>query len=298
MSAVPTPLPQLRKLGETQRHDAWWTQPLVVFLGFTAFVVYSTWAGTRAGDFFSHVGNATRSVWGGSSIAHYLSPMYSPVLWDIPGKPSGHSWFGDAPAWLVNFVSSMPFFFFVYSPAFLILVFPAGFRATCYYYRGAYYKAFWGDPPNCAVGEPGFRGTRYRGEAKWPLIVMNIHRYFLYAALLFVGFLSYDAVLSYWFTDPETHEGGLGVGVGSLILTINPVLIALYTFGCHSLRHLIGGRKDCIGAGGARRTAYDCVSCLNRRHMQWAWASLIWVGFTDFYVYMVANGAWTDWRLI
>ncbi len=298
MSAVPTPLPQLRKLGETQRRDAWWTQPLIVFLGFTAFVVYSTWAGARAGDFFSHAGNPTRSVWGGTSVAHYLSPMYSPVLWDIPGKPSGHSWLGEAPGWLVSFFETVAFPFFYFSPAFLILVFPAGFRATCYYYRGAYYKGFWGDPPNCAVGEPGFRGRRYRGEAKWPLIVMNIHRYFLYAALFFVGFLSYDAILSFWFTDPQTHEGGLGVGVGSLVLTINPILIALYTFGCHSLRHLIGGKKDCIGAGGAHRTAYDCVSCLNRKHMQWAWASLIWVGFTDFYVYMVANGAWTDWRLI
>ena len=27
--------------------------------------------------------------------------------------------------------------------------FPALFRVTCYYYRGAYYKALWADPPSC-----------------------------------------------------------------------------------------------------------------------------------------------------
>lgn len=298
MSMANLPLPQPRALGQTSRLGAWWTQPLVVFLGFTAFLVYSTWAAARAGAFFSHAANPTLSVWGGSSAAHYLSPMYSPVLWDIPGLVSGHAWFGEAPAWLVRLFETFAVPFFYFSPAFLILLFPAGFRFTCYYYRGAYYKAFWADPPSCAVGEPGLRGARYRGEHKLPLIVMNVHRYFLYAALVFIGILSYDAVLSYWFTDPDTGRGGPGVGVGSLVLTLNPILIALYTFGCHSLRHLVGGKKDCIGAGGTRRTVYDCVSCLNRRHMQWAWASLVWVGFTDFYVYMVATGSWTDWRLI
>ena len=298
MSTAPMQLPQMRRLGETQRRDAWWTQPAIVFLGFTTFIVYSTWAGAQAAHFFTNEATPSKSIGGGGSVAHYLSPMYSPVLWDIPGMHSGHAWFGEAPKWLTGFFEAVAFPFFYFSPAFLILMFPAGFRFTCYYYRGAYYKAFWGDPPSCAVGEPGFRGEKYRGEHLWPLLFMNIHRYFLYAALVFVCILSYDAVLSYWFTDPATGRGGVGVGVGSLILTINPVLIALYTFGCHSLRHLVGGRKDCIGSGNVRRTAYDCVSCLNRRHMQWAWASLIWVGFTDFYVRMVASGAWTDWRLI
>ena len=71
----------------------------------------------------------------------------------------------------------------VFSPALLILPFPGIFRVTCYYYRGAYYKAFWADPPACTVGEPR---KRYLGEASFPLIVQNIHRYFLYVALLFL----------------------------------------------------------------------------------------------------------------
>ena len=40
------------------------------------------------------------------------------------------------------------------SPALLILVFPLGFRMTCYYYRKAYYRSFWLSPPACAVAEP------------------------------------------------------------------------------------------------------------------------------------------------
>ena len=111
--------------------------------------------------------------------------------------------------------------------------------------------------------------------------------------------LSYDGVISYIFTVGESgaERKVFGVGVGSLILTINPILIAGYTFGCHSLRHLVGGRKDCIGSGNVRRTVYDCVSCFNRNHMKWAWFSLVWVGFTDFYVRMVASGVWTDYVL-
>jgi hypothetical protein len=71
-----------------------------------------------------------------------------------------------------------------FSPAFLIMWIPAGFRFTCYYYRGAYYKAFWLDPVNCAVGEP--RKT-YLGERYLPLILQNVHRYFFYLAVVFIS---------------------------------------------------------------------------------------------------------------
>ena len=37
-------LPPQRKFGQTTRPDAWWVQPLFVFLGLSAFIVYSTWA--------------------------------------------------------------------------------------------------------------------------------------------------------------------------------------------------------------------------------------------------------------
>ena len=109
----------------------------------------------------------------------------------------------------------------------LILWAPLGFRFTCYYYRGAYYKAWWADPISCAVGEP--RKT-YWGERKWPLLFQNAHRYFLYFAILFVAILSYDAWKAFWF------DGQFGIGVGTLVMLANPILLGLYTFGCHSFR--------------------------------------------------------------
>ena len=47
-----------------------------------------------------------------------------------------------------------------------------------------------------------------------------------------------------------------------------------------------------------RKQAYDCVSCLNRRHQNWAWCSLFSVGFSDLYVRMCSMGVWTDWRIL
>jgi len=272
-------LPQLRRLGQTSRTDAWWVQPLLAFLGLSAFIVYSTWAAFQGQHYWLDKGGA-----------NYLSPFYSPELWGH----SPHAWFGPPPQWLTSVWPS----FVPFSPAFLILWAPGGFRFTCYYYRGAYYKAFWADPVSCSVGEPGFRGTEYRGEKKFPLILQNIHRYFLYIALLFLVFLIYDAVMAFIFTDAETGRRHFGIGVGSLVLTINPVLLGMYTLGCHSLRHLVGGRRDSMGENGLAKKAYDCTSCLNRWHMRWAWASLFWVGFADLYVRLCSMGVITDLRLL
>ena len=166
---------------------------------------------------------------------------------------------------------------------------PGGFRLTCYYYRGAYYKAFWADPPSCAVGEPR---KSYWGEHSLPLILQNIHRYFLYLALMFLLVLAYDAFKAYWFA------GSFGVRVGSLVLTLNVILLGGYTLGCHSLRHLVGGCIDQLTKSPARHKAYDCVSCLNRKHMLWAWCSLFWVAFSDLYVRLCSMGVWSDWRII
>jgi hypothetical protein len=188
--------------------------------------------------------------------------------------------------------------FIPFSPALLILWAPGGFRFTCYYYRGAYYKSFWADPMSCAVGEPGFRGKAYRGENSLPLILQNVHRYFLYLALVFILLLIHDAYLAFWFRGSDGSEH-LGLAVGSLVLLVNPILLGGYTFGCHSLRHLVGGKHDCItDCPGARQSAYAGVSCLNRKHMLFAWLSLFWVGFTDAYVRLCSMGIWTDWRIL
>jgi len=263
----PTEVLARRGFGHTQRKDAWWVQPLVVFLGLGTFVVYSTWAALQGAYY---------------AAGPYLSPFYSPELFGT----SPHAWFGPPPGWWPAF---LPF-----SPAILILWAPAGFRLTCYYYRGAYYKAFWADPPACTVGEPR---KGYRGERSFPLIIQNIHRYFLYLALGFLVVLARDAWTGMWFTDPATGTRTWGIGIGTLVLTVNVVLLGGYTLGCHSLRHLVGGVRDILTGSRSRFTAYRCVSCLNRAHMRWAWASLFWVGFTDLYVRLVSMGVWTDWRI-
>ena len=84
------------------------------------------------------------------------------------------------------------------------------------------------------------------------------------------------------------------MNVGSLVLTLNVILLGSYTLGCHSLRHLIGGFKDVISSSPARKKAYDCVSCLNARHMRFAWFSLFWVGFSDLYVLSLLTDGYLD----
>jgi len=247
------------KFGQTARADNWWVQPLAVLFGLSGFIAYSTWAALQ-GDHYR--------------FGSYLSPMYSPELF---GDPL-FAWFGVKPAWIPAWVTG----------AMLILWAPGGFRFTCYYYRGAYYKSFWADPPSCTVGEPR---TTYLGEKSFPLIMQNIHRYFAYLAVIFIVILGRDAWEGLWF------NGHFGMGVGSLVLLTNVTLLGCYTFGCHSIRHLIGGVRDRIAGTPIRKKAYDCVSCLNSRHMLFAWCSLIWVAFTDLYVRMCSMGVWTDWRI-
>jgi hypothetical protein len=267
VSTVPVRLVH-RRFGETSRRDAWWIQPLVVFLALSTFLVYATWAAFQ-GDHYT--------------FGPYLSPFYSPEIFGS----SPHSLFGPKPsawpAWL-------PF-----SPALLILPIPAFFRMTCYYYRGAYYKAFWADPPSCTVGEP--RST-YRGEHSFPLILQNVHRYFMYLALVFLVILASDVWKALWFTNPATGQTSFGIGIGTLVLAANVVLLSGYTFSCHSLRHLLGGCFDCVSETPGGGAAYTCVSMLNRRHMLYAWMSLVGVGFTDLYVRMCSMGIWSDLRIL
>src|SRR6185436_8285549 len=147
------------------------------------------------------------------SFGNYLSPFYSPLLY----ADSPHAWIhGTRPWWVPAF---LPF-----SPALLILPFPAGFRLTCYYYRGAYYKAFWADPPSCAIGEPR---SSYLGENSLPLVIQNVHRYFMLAAIVFLFFLAHDVWKALWFDDGAGGER-FGVGVGTLVLALNVVLLSGY----------------------------------------------------------------------
>jgi len=259
-----------RRWGQTTRRDAWWLQPLVTFVILSAFLVYATWAAFQNAHY---------------TYGPYLSPLYSPVLWSDSPETLHHAWFGLKPAW---WPTLLPF-----SPALIILPFPGLFRLTCYYYRGAYYKAFWADPSNCGVGEP--RNT-YLGERFFPLVLQNIHRYVLYFALIFIVILSYDAYQSFWFS--ENGMSHFGIGVGSLVITTNVVCLAGYTLGCHSMRHIAGGFLDRLSGRPVLRRAYACSSCLNRAHMRWAWVSLFVVALTDVYVRLCSMGVITDLRIL
>ncbi|MEO5589022.1 MAG: succinate dehydrogenase [Gemmatimonadaceae bacterium] len=248
------------------RRDAWWVQPAIVFVVLSSFLVYATWAAFQNAHY---------------EYGNYLSPFYSPLLF----SDSAPSWFGPRPGWWPGF---LPF-----STALIILPFPAGFRFTCYYYRGAYYKAFWQDPVSCTVGEPR---KSYLGEKSFPLILQNVHRYFLYFALIFLLFLAHDAWKAMWFADPATGATHFGIGLGTLLITANVILLGGYTLGCHSLRHLVGGYRDRLAGAPARKKVYDCASCLNRGHGRWAWFSLFMVAFCDIYIRLLSMGVWTDVR--
>ena len=265
MSSIDVPLERGR-FGQTARRDYWWLQPLLTFLGLGTFIVYSTWAAFQ-GDHYR--------------FGPYLSPFYSPEIFSLTGDDS---WLGQFPDWMPYWVTG----------AMLILWAPGGFRFTCYYYRGAYYKAFWADPVNCAVGEPR---KSYLGERSFPLIIQNIHRYFMYLAVIYLFILAYDAYEAMWWPDPATGHVKFGMGVGTLLMCLNVTMLSLYTLGCHSLRHLIGGVFDHISKHPVRKNCYDCVSALNARHMLFAWCSLFVVGGTDVYIRLCSMGVITDFRI-
>jgi hypothetical protein len=268
--------------GTTVRRDPWWLGPAATFLGIAAFLIYATWAAWQ-GDYFEVRQDKDFHKANNPAIAPYLSPFYSPLIYD---PQSHHAWIHSdiRPSWLPGW--------FPFTPAFLILAFPGLFRFTCYYYRKAYYRAYVLDPPGCAVGEPW---KAYKGENRWPMILQNSHRYWMYIACIFLVFLWKDALVSFWWPtlDVDGRPTGsyrFGMGLGTLVLLANVILLTGFTFGCNSVRHLVGGRMDCFSCPhnpGKLKAGYDLwrfSSWFNEHHMEWAWVSLFGVGFADLYV--------------
>lgn len=258
---------------KTHRTDSWWVAPAITFFVFSAFVVYTTWALLQAKHYY---------------VAPYLSPYYSPVLFTEPSvagaAPEHLAWFGTWPTW---WPGDGAWWFLPASPAILILVFPLSFRMSCYYYRKAYYRSYGMSPPGCAVRASH---RRYVGETRL-LLFQNLHRYTLYGALVLLVCLWLEAFAAF------SKGGELGIGVGTIVMVINATLLSGYTFGCHSWRHLIGGKVDCFSCDGRVSPRYKLwkgSSWLNERHMLFAWCSLVWVAFTDFYIYLVSSGAIRD----
>ena len=256
MAGTPTLLPE-SGLGNTLRRDAWWMELIPVIVLLGGFGLYAT---LRAFE------NAYFYEWG-----PYLSPFYSPLI-----DPQHHWW--------------------PLSPALLILVGPLGFRATCYYYRKAYYRAFFLDPPACAVGEAGKPQLQRRNH-------VSVHS--AKPSSLFP--VSGDSV--FWCSSGMTRtwrfffdRHSFGIGVGSLVLLLNVTLLSLYTLllplaatprrrqaRLFFLRVVRTSRDTRPGAG---------LVFLNERHMLFAWMSLISVGLADFYIRLVASGAIRDLRIL
>ncbi len=255
----------------TARTDRWWIGTALTALGLSAFIAYATWAAFQTDHYY---------------YEPYVSPFASPLLFVSPGgegvAPVGHAWFGAWPVWWPSFLPA--------TPSLLILVFPLVFRLTCYYFRKAYYRAYSGSPPGCAVVPLAATRRAYGGETAW-LLFQNLHRYALYFIFVFIAVHFYDTAHAF------LRDGRWGVGVGSVVLSIDAILLTLYVGGCHSLRHLAGGRLDCFScdAGAAARyPAWKGVSFLNARHGLLGWLSLFWVAFSDLYVRLVSMGVVHD----
>ena len=247
-----------QRAARTERRDAWWVQPLIIVLVLGSFGVYALWAALQNGNYF---------------VPPYLSPFYSPCLaanCEHPTLLLIGSWWN-------------------LSPAFLVLWAPLGFRVTCYYYRRAYYRSFFWSPPACAVPDAA---KGYSGETRLPFLLQNIHRYFFWLSIVVLAFLWWDALLAFRFPT------GLGIGLGSLVLVTNVVLLSLYTLSCHACRYLVGGYLDVFHSARLRYRLWRIANRLNERHGLFAWISLFGVALSDLYVRLVASGAIADPRLV
>ncbi len=246
----------------TLRRDRWWRTPAATVAFLTVVVVYATWAVFQNSHYYV----------GAAMHRDLISPLYSPCLTGscVPGAGGSFAlnW------WKV-------------SPGLLALIIPGGFRATCYYYRKAYYRGFWQSPPGCAVADGH---GRYTGETRLPLILQNLHRYFFVLALVLNVILTIDAIMAFRLPG----DGGIGVSVGTLVLVVNATLLWLYTASCHACRHLCGGQVDEFSKHPIRYRLWKLATPLNARHMQIAWASLAMVALADLYVRLVASGVFTD----
>jgi hypothetical protein len=243
--------------GPSLRKDAWWAETIPSVILLSAFVGYATWAAFQNADYFADP---------------YLSPLYSPCL----AANCRHVTVRIFGSW------------WALSPALLILWIPGGFRATCYYYRKSYYRSITGSPPACAVRDIR---KKYTGERRFPLVLQNIHRYFFWLATPVLVFLWWDVVKAFRFPGD-----GFGMGVGTLVLLLNAAFLSLYSFSCHSCRHIVGGHVDVFSKAPRRYRLWQLVTRLNARHGAIAWVSLVWVGWSDVYVRLLANGVIRDLR--
>ena len=246
------------------RTDRWWLEPLVVTVVLVAFVIYTNFA-------------ILVPVIGGVEVfkfGHYVSPIYSPEI--------SFDWF---PREL--------------SPAFILIWIPLGFRATCYYCRRIYYRSIFFDPIACAINDKKPVQLSYKGENRFPFILNNIHRYFLYGAIALMIWHWVDVILAMQF---GTNFGDTwGIGIGTILIFADSLFLTLYVFSCHSFRHLIGGKLNWFSKGFFTKFRYrgwTWVSRLNERHNLYFWLSAISVMVADLYIRLLALEYVQDLKVI
>jgi len=93
-------------------------------------------------------------------------------------------------------------------------------------------------------------------------------------------------------------EGGSTSTEEMIRNTKRGVLLASYTWGCHVLRHVVGGFMNEVSKSPVCDFAYACASSLNGRHQLFAWCSLISVMATDVYIRLCSMGVITDLRIL
>ena len=248
-----TPRPASAK--EASPGRAWWIEPALTVVCYSAFVIYASW-----------------SVFSGTVVGYdpYVSPFFSTWLG-----------FGLIEVPLIGIL--IP----------ILAVIPLGLRGSCYYYRKSYFRSFFWDPPACAIQE--LKRGRYRGETRFPWVLNNYHRYFLLLSLIVLLFLWVDVVRAFML------DGHLFIGLGSVVLLVNVILLSAYSLTCHSFRYLMGGRIDRFSRARAGRLWHRIVMLLNRanpQHGAWAWYSMFSVALTDVYIRLLMSGIIHEPRVI
>jgi hypothetical protein len=234
---------------------AWWIEPALTVVCYTAFVLYATW-----------------SVFSGTNVFFdpYVSPFFS-------------TWLGFGLFRVPVIGLLIPF----------LAVIPLGLRGSCYYYRKSYFRSFFWDPPACAIQE--LKRGKYRGETRFPWVLSNYHRYFLLLSLVVLLFLWIDVVRAF------TYHGHFFIGLGSLVMLLNVILLTLYSGTCHSFRYLMGGRIDAfsrVRGGLLWQRVTMTLNRLNPSHGAFAWYSMFSVALTDVFIRLLMAGVLHEPRWI
>ena len=243
---------------ELRRSDKWWAEPLAAASVLVLFFIYSTWRMLE---------HKYWRVEGSGLEVHYLSPFYA------------------LPDFGIKFLT-----YPVIAAAYALFI-PIGFRGTCYFCRRTYYRALFGDPSACAVPE-AIKRPAYTGEKSFPWVLQNLHRYTLYLIAIITVLHWKHLFDAFFFTVDGSTK--FGIGVGTLLLALDTVLLTLYVGSCHSFRHLIGGFVNLFSSKQTQYKMWKGVTALNARHGLFFWLSLASIWLADLYIRLVYSHAITD----